>query len=437
MAEIELSKSNPGLEDIKKFLSSPDIRADTPDTIKLTLDDEINTNILEERLEQFKHWLKHQATSGGTLHQEDVIQKLPPRRYDKLAMNLTNMRSLNRLDTNLVLLARRDNVSKRMSSEEVLDDMIASLGLVEDIVNVKQTHSRNPDVHGYSYITSECIGGNIHFPDGEGMASIAFTWSSTSKLTEEHLQKRRYRLAFETKFLRDAQATKAASNGHVSFILWPRASDSLHGSTFESGNGSGFPPDTTSVDSNNAFLIWLPGDYDTIEEELYSEFLGRGGNSRISMITTRHGNVFWDTAIAYLQKVIMNGQDLCLGGFPTISNNDSLEFCHLLAFTRTLIEADELIQDTEYAWDEIKEFFNSLSMQWRSLLLKSDEVLGLGLEGDATGLSREGLYLMLEFYQSKFHFYMTEIRDDYHEEDEAADDEAEDFRFAPFPLLDG
>jgi hypothetical protein len=143
--EMELFKLNPGLEDIKKLLSSPYLRGDTPETLKLTLDEEVSADVLEERLGQFKHWLNCQATSGGTLHQEDVIQKLPPRRYDTLSIGL-DMRPLFGLDTNLVLLARRENVPKGMSSGEVLDDMNASLGLVEDIVSVQPTQSRNPDV---------------------------------------------------------------------------------------------------------------------------------------------------------------------------------------------------------------------------------------------------------------------------------------------------
>lgn len=142
-------------------------------------------------------------------------------------------------------------------------------------------------------MTSESIGGNIHYPDVEDRTSVAFTWSSTRKLTEEHLQKRRYRLAFETEFLRDAHAAKTASNGQLCFILWPRASDKSSGTWYKNGNGLYFPPDTTSVSSDNSFLIWLPGDYDAIEKNLYSEFLeGDGHSSRIRMSTTRSGNIF-------------------------------------------------------------------------------------------------------------------------------------------------
>eukprot|EP00957_Ditylum_brightwellii_P186412 14192865-Ditylum_brightwellii.AAC.1 len=88
-----------------------------------------------------------------------------------------------------------------MKSNDVLDDMIVSLGLYKDIVGVNQTSSRNPDIHGYSYITSELIGGNIHYPDVGGRASVAFTWSSTQKLTEEHIQEKQNRLAFDTEFV--------------------------------------------------------------------------------------------------------------------------------------------------------------------------------------------------------------------------------------------
>jgi hypothetical protein len=303
-------------------------------------------------------------------------------------------------------------------------------------VSVQPTHSRNPEVHGYSYMTSESIGGNIHYPDVEGRTSVAFTWSSTRKLTEEHLQKRRYRLAFETEFIRDAHAAKTASNGQLCFILWPRASSKSSGRYYESGNGSNFPPDTTSVTSDNAFLIWLPGDYDIIEKKLYNEFLDQDGHSRIRMFTTRSGNIFWENVIDYLQRVIVKGRDLYPEDCPTINNNDSLKFCHLLAFTRMLIEADGLIQDTEYGWIEIKEFFSSLSMQWRSVLLESDQVLGLGLEDDA-GVARQGLYLMLEFYQPKFHDFMSEIREDEEPDANDEDDEPDENEFAPFPPLDG
>ena len=57
----------------------------------------------------------------------------------------------------------------------------------------------------------------------------------------------------------------------------------------------------------------------------------------------------------------------------------------------------------------IKEFFELLSNQWRSVLLKSDVILGLGLEGTTlnSSASREGLNLMLEFYCSNLNLIST------------------------------
>ncbi|KAL7434494.1 hypothetical protein ACHAXM_004184 [Skeletonema potamos] len=425
---FEKSKQNPGLESIKKFLSSPYIRDDVPRDIKLNSDEDVSGQDAAEKLEKFKRWLQEESACGGTLHQEEITQKLPPRRFNKLANTLSSLRSLN-TEKDLLLLARRDDVPKDMSTKDVLDDMISSLGLYEDIVGLNQTSSRNPDIHGYSYITSDLIGGNIHYPDVGGRASVAFTWSSTQKLTEDHVYKKQNRLAFDTEFVRNAEAMKEASNGQVCFIIWPRASDGDRGRV--AGYGNDFPPDTTAVTFDNAHLIWLPGDYDSIEEQIYNYCVNGGGDnfSRIRFTTTRSGNTFWQAVLAYFQKVIVKGRHSYLDQYPSIPNEDSLKLCLLLGLTRTLIESEESFQDTEYTKKEIKEFFDSLSSKWRSVLSESDDVLGLGMAGnlDSNSASREGLYVMLEFYRSKFDFYFSDM------EDGQDDEDLGEFEFDPFP----
>jgi len=94
-----------------------------------------------------------------------------------------------------------------------------------------------------------------------------------------------------------------------------------------------------------------------------------------------------------------------------------------------LIESEESFQDTEYTKKEIKEFFDSLSSKWRSVLSESDDVLGLGMAGnlDSNSASREGLYVMLEFYRSKFDFYFSDM------EDGQDDEDLGEFEFDPFP----
>jgi hypothetical protein len=388
----KFEKANAGLENIKKFLSSPYIRDDAPSQIKLNDDGDMSDQAAAEKLKLFKQWLKEDATSGGTPHQEEVTEKLPPRRYDSLATPLSNLRLHRTRAKDLVLLARRDNVTKGTSTEDVLHEMMSSLGLYEDLVYLDQTSSRNPDIHGYSYITSDLIGGNVHYPDLGGRTSVAFTWTSTTMLTREHIQKKQYLLAFETAFVRDANSTKEASNGRLCFILWPRASDSdrggLTGSFWPHTNGSDFPLDTTAVTSNNAHVIWLPGDYEKIEEKIFNHCIN-GNNSPMRFSTTHTGNIFWQTVVAYLQKVIVKGRHSYLEEHMTIPNNHSLRLCLLLGITRALIESDDSFCNTEH--DEkkvIKEFFELLSNQWRSVLLKSDVILGLGSEGTLTRVPR-------------------------------------------------
>jgi len=443
---VEKSKRNPGIEDIKKFLSSPYIRDDVPSHIKLNTDEDVSDQDVAEKLEKFKQWLKEEATSGGTLHHEEITQKLPPRRYDKLGMSLSGMRSLNGTKGDLVLFARYDDIPRDMKSNDVLDDMIVSLGLYKDIVGVNQTSSRNPDIHGYSYITSELIGGNIHYPDVGGRASVAFTWSSTQKLTEEHVQEKQNRLAFDTEFVRNAEAKKEASNGQLCFILWPRVSNGHRGGLLDnmgqpvSTNGLNFPPDTIAIGCDNAHMIWLPGDYDCIEEKIYNYCVNGGGDifsSGLRFITTHSGNKFWEAVFAYFLKTIVKGRHLFLEDFPTIPNKDSLQLCLLLGLTRTLIEsAEDFFLDHEYPMTDIKDFFDALSIQWRKVLLESDETLGLGTAGDpdSGSASREGLYVMLDFYSSRFELCFTDMVDVLGDNEDH--DDVGTFEFAPFPPRD-
>lgn len=74
----------------------------------------------------------------------------------------------------------------------ILTEILASLGLQEDVVGIYNAPSRNPNVHGYAYMTSDLLGGNIHYPDVGDRISVAFTWTNTQKLTEEHFKKKRY-----------------------------------------------------------------------------------------------------------------------------------------------------------------------------------------------------------------------------------------------------
>eukprot|EP00985_Skeletonema_marinoi_P011248 scaffold5329_cov126-Skeletonema_marinoi.AAC.3 len=443
---VEKSKRNPGIEDIKKFLSSPYIRDDVPSHIKLNTDEDVTDQDVAEKLEKFKQWLKEEAASGGTLHHEEITQKLPPRRYDKLGMSLSGMRSLNDTKGDLVLFARYDDIPRDMKSNDVLDDMIVSLGLYKDIVGVNQTSSRNPDIHGYSYITSELIGGNIHYPDVGGRASVAFTWSSTQKLTEEHVQEKQNRLAFDTEFVRNAEAKKEASNGQLCFILWPRVSNGHRGGLLDnmgqpvSTNGLNFPPDTIAIGCDNAHMIWLPGDYDCIEEKIYNYCVNGGGDifsSGLRFITTHSGNKFWEAVFAYFLKTIVKGRHLFLEDFPTIPNKDSLQLCLLLGLTRTLIEsAEDFFLDHEYPMTDIKDFFDALSTQWRKVLLESDETLGLGTAGDpdSGSASREGLYVMLDFYSSRFELCFSDMVDVLGDNEDH--DDVGTFEFAPFPPRD-
>ena len=437
---VEESKRNAGLDSVEKLLSSPYIRSDAPIHTRLKSDQEVCDQVAATTLEKFKDWLKG-ASSGGTLHQEAVIHTLPPRRYDELGRPISNSQLQDNKAENLVLLARIDGIQKDAKTNEVLDDMMTSLGLYRDIVSFRQTSSRNPDIHGYSSITSDLIGGNVHYPDVGGRSSVAFTWSSTQKLTEEHLQNRQRRLAFETEFVRNTKAQEKASKGQLCFLLWPHASNKERGEGGEFQlneiNGSELPPHITEVTSDNTHLIWLPGDYFKLEEYIYNEYLDTCDTSNeIRFYSTYSGNKFWAAAISFLQDIVVQGgnRDSFLGLYSTILNENSLQFCLLLALTRTLIESREFFQDREYPIGDIMEFFVSLSCQWRSTLLESNDVLGLGSGGnlDSGNASREGLYKMLDFYIGKFQVYISDMMDEV-DTDAMEELDVDEFEFAPFP----
>jgi len=403
--KIEARRHNPGLEDIKKFLSSPYIRNDAPSQVKLNSDEEVeqtSDEAAKAKLARFKQWLEKEASDGGTLRQETAVTKLPPQRYDELTFGSSfRARFDSCFDKDLVLLARRDGVSKGEKSEVVLNEMMLSLGICEDLVRIGPTLSRNPDIHGYTYMTSNQVGGNIHYPDVGGRTSIAFTWSSTEKLTEEVEERRRYRQAFETDYVRNARSKKKSSGGRLYLMFWPRSSNEEHGH---------FPRSTTAVTSENSHMIWLPGEYDNIEEETFKHCLNEGGGPFI-MRGTYEGNIFWQTVLKYFDDVIIEGKQTSslLREYQTIPNKYSLKLCLLLSLTRVLIEAESMLQDHEYEEEEIREFFESLSYQWRKVWRKSDETLGLGLASsdcqdpdvESPRATRQGLYAMLKFYGSK------------------------------------
>lgn len=382
----ELSRYQPGIDSVFKFLSSPYLREDAPnDKVPSSSSEEY----VEEKLGVFKEWLKG-SPPVGTLHQEPVLTKLPPKRYDKLTSGNTRRSDLLKdagSEDDLVLLARRHDVPKTADTEKVLEDMVEKLGLNETIVGINPTSSRNLDVHGYAYGAREKLGGNIHYPDENGKTSVAFTWSSTQKFTEEHLKHRLYRQSFQTGFLTRARERRDASNGRLCHLLWPRGRSDEKDGFFSRQN-------PTPVTSENAHIIWLPGDYQKIEDEAFEMFLDGVGTTVhcFRMTGTRDGNQFWDSMMRYFKRFVVNGVDAPLVGecgeedddedverYKSIPNKHSLKMCHLLALTRVFKEAADLMLDHEFPEEEIRQFFDQFGQEWRRVLRLSDETLGFGL----------------------------------------------------------
>mmetsp|Transcript_38358 Transcript_38358/g.44696 ORF Transcript_38358/g.44696 Transcript_38358/m.44696 type:complete len:690 (-) Transcript_38358:118-2187(-) len=431
--ERELKRRNPGLDSIESLLSSPYIRSDSPDDVRLNIEEKntVDDSVMMTKLAKFKHWLKEEATSGGTLHQESHLTKLPPARENQLIPFKRFSLSMKEEET-LVLLARRDDVTKDACTNKVLDDMLASLGVRDDIVTVQPQGSRNPDVHSYAFFPlREEIGGHINYPDGEDengnkRTSVAFTWSNTEILTEKHNQGRRFEQAFETDFVRDVKVKKDASGGRSSYILWPKEPDQ---------NGSFCRDTTTAVISANSYIIWLPGDYNIVYEKIYNICINGKDEEKVLptpmlyVTDTNTGNLFWDRVLAYFDDEIkgINASSDLLQRYGTIPNKHSLQLCQLLALTCTLDQADELIMDHEHGLENIAEFFSKFSKCWQRALRKDDDTLGLGLSNASTNAegfldspvaSREGLDAMLKFYANKIedcyaeYAFDTEIRFD-------------------------
>ena len=395
------SQHQPGICSVSKFLSSPYLRDDSPITVNIS--ESASEGTLAAQLERFKKWLKEESPVIGTIHKEHIMAKLPPKRYDKLTSGM-NIRS--RLDSeetkdDLVLLARRNNVPKDGDSEKVLNEMVQKLGLNGEIVTIQATRSRNKDIHPYAYFTPDKIGGNIHYPDcsiplddvndddevsaSDCTTSVSFTWTRTEKLTEEHVKRQQYKQAFETDFVQRAEARKEASNGRITYILWPREhSDERDG--YFSRN------DPKPITLGNAHIIWLPGDYDSMEEKAFDELIGGGGGGggRIRFTRTHDGNIFWEQVMAYFRHHVVDGRDACLlyensygdgeeREYTTIPNEHCLKMLHLLIITRAFIMADELFFDHEFPVEEIVTFFDKFGQEWRRVLRQSDETLGFGL----------------------------------------------------------
>jgi hypothetical protein len=477
------SPHQPGICSVSKFLSSPYLRDDSPITVNIT--ESASEETLAEQLERFKQWLKKESPVIGTIHKEHILAKLPPKRYDKLTSGMNRRSRLDSEETkdDLVLLARRNNVPKDADSEKVLNEMVQKLGLNGEIVTIQATRSRNKDIHPYAYFTRDKIGGNIHYPDcsiplddvndddevsaSDCTTSVSFTWTRTEKLTEEHVKRQQYKQAFETDFVQRAEARKEASNGRITFILWPRE---------HSGERDGYfsRDDPKPITLGSAHIIWLPGDYDSMEEKAFDELIGGGGGGRLRFTRTHDGNIFWEQVMAYFRHHVVDGRDACLlyedsygdgeeREYTTIPNEYCLKMLHLLIITRAFIVADhELFFDHEFPLEEIVTFFDKFGQEWRRVLGQSDETLGFGLIdassyatrtlvsavtemaanrsdealnglldfqslfGNQTpAFSREGLYALLEFHGSWLEGELRELQHNTQQDSDGDEDEDE------------
>lgn len=378
-----------GLDSAEKLLTSPYLRHDVPSDIVGAASDGKNTLF---RLQNLKKWLAGEAHAATNVHSESVLTKLPPRRYDDLA-RLHEHKKFPGFDDNekvdLVLLGRRRGIPKGKKTEEVFTEMIASLGLNPDAVCVRPTTSRNEYVHGMAYMTRECIGEHLHFPDKRtGSQVVSFTWTGNNELTQEMINRRR---RFETPFVVDATSKKDASNGRHFLFMWPRdpTPEGTHAD------------DVAEISSSNTLLLWLPGCYDGIEEDVFNRCLNGEGEdprirSRLQSGTTDAGNIFWNLVLEEIPTKIK--PEKCW----------SKKMCHLLALTRTILDADHLLVDHEYPMKDIKKFVKDLSSFWHRVLAKDNRTLGLGLTDNqempenCPSSSREALKAMLRFHALKF-----------------------------------
>jgi len=395
--KLEARNKQPGISSVSKFLSSPYLRKDSP--VEVT--DQMSEETLGEQLDALKKWLENESPAFGTLHREPFLSKLPPKRFDKLTSGMMNRRrslpGSEESKNDLVLLATCPNVSKDSDTGEVLGDMCEKLGLHSEIVGIHATHNRNKEIHSYAYIVRDKIGGNIHYPDFSApldnvtdekekeprATSVSFTWTSTERLTQDHIKRQQYKKAFETEFVKRAEVRKKASGGRLTFILWPRER-----SEEEDGYFSRQQP--IPITPQNAHIIWLPGDYESMEEKAFDMFLGGSGGGGLCFTRTHDGNLFWQSVMSYFSHHVVYGRDACLlyddsyedGGereYTTIPNEHSLKMLHLLIITRAFIMADGEMFNHEYPEEEIKTFFDKFCEEWRRILLQSVDTLGLGL----------------------------------------------------------
>lgn len=409
---LEARGQNAGLEEITKFLSSPYLRNDTPGQLTLTADevDRVDEAAIATRLSNFKHWLTAEAAVGGSLHQEATIAKLPPRRHCELSIPSTRRDARDNDTVNdIVLLARRDGVAKDADTKDVVDEMLTSLGIRHDIVSTDPANSRNPDIPGCTYATRERVGGNIHHPDDGGRTSVSLLWSRTEKLTEKRNQTRQYERAFKTDFVVHAKAKMEASEGRLQCIFWPR----------DVAEETGYYPlDITAVTCENSHVIWLPGAYYDIEQEVSDQLAEGGGAGGIRFISTRHGNMFWDLVFDFWEKkIVRDSTKMMLRRHDNIPNRFSLRMCLLIALAHTLVQADACLIDHERSAGDIQRFFDKMKRAWRAVLAHSDEVLRLGLLGsdctnarvDSPGASREGLDAMMQHYALRLENLMGDL----------------------------
>lgn len=267
---------------------------------------------------------------------------------------------------NSVLLA-----SKEVSKEEKLDSLISDmLGPVKGRLLVPRT----PE-HYWGLNIEDVVGRNAHFPNGKGGSSVAFRLFPRTPSEDAPPP---------NEFLEGLKKQKKETRKSYFLHRIPKEEESE-----DEDEDRELPP----MSAENTKVIWMTENLSDEIGRVRGHIAGEGETSelirRLAKGNTDTGNLkisIFEAEIDYAKR----------------RKNYQEKLCSLVAIIIAFAEDCYWINDNEMP-EEIQRIMQSLANYLRGTLFKkTDAQLGLGIESENSGASREGLYMLLEWARKEF-----------------------------------
>jgi len=261
--------------------------------------------------------------------------------------------------------------SKEVSKDEKLDGLISNM---LGPVNGRLMVPRAPE-HYWALNVEDIVGRNVHFPNGKGSSSIALQIFPQTPSEDNP----------PNEFLEGLDKKQKKMGKHYFLHRVPKEE-----STDDDEDEDQEPP---PMSTENTKVIWMQEDLSKEIGRVRGHIRGEGETSelirRLDKGNTDTGNLkisIFEAELDYAKR----------------RKNWQEKLCSLVAIIIAFAEDCYWINDNEMP-EEIERIMKSLATYLRGTLFKkTDAQLGLGIEGEDSGASREGLYMLLEWAKKEF-----------------------------------